>query len=1020
MRVPNKILFDTSRYRLGNLSSEMYKANETVTTGKRIQGIGDDPVGLSQVMNLKSSVSSMAQLDKNIGVGKTWLNSTDAGLESLKDLITQVNQEVSQLISASSGPQQRSDAVARVDSLLRQVVDIGNTRVNGRYIFGGSRTETPPFIYNDSAVPPSVSYEGDHEAFRIRTGENKAVEVGRDGSTVFYTDHVAVNSTNNTLVFQEDRGLGSAFRKTMTVELPTGDYSGKSLALEVEKRMNALSSEEGYGLDYAVTYDAENQSFSIRETSGAQGEFVRTEILWKTGGEPRIENAGVTGEIPAESLQITLKNPDALTRATEADTPMRLVWDGKDSFIVKDNPGYVLPSKLTPVDGRIALDLTDSGVADVEITLDMETIQSGDSIFFSLVPFKGNTSIGREMGFYEVNTSLNPPTGSVKPAYITEMEIDASNLNIDFAETDALGNRVQVTAALTPGVYDDMAALTAEIKTAMEAVSPNGTSYAVSYDAEKSRFFIREDGGSLTSLELLWRTGPSAGLSSSGESFGFDVQNDVLTYPQSSVSPVLFKITSENNRLNFEETVGAVDSGALTAVLPAGSYRSMADFETALSDALNLASANGITYTASYDPGTRRFSITDDGGTDSVTFLWGSGADSGRSIASVLGYEGGSDVTIAAGSFPYQADADAVLFTVDSSNGRLDFQEVDEQGEAGDPVSIVLPEKEYADPLELAADIQTRMREASPSGIAYVVGYDAVNNRFSIRGGGEGVSETRLLWKSGPNADRSLAETLGFDPQRDAITTFPASDRTVVRVTVDGGNNKLDFREVMQNGDHEDFCELTARIPEGVYTDMADLARAVERAMESESRNKGFGVAYTVSHDAETGKFSIREEADRLHSLDLLFESGANRSLEKGGTGQSAAGLLGFDAQDRSMRPMESNREVEWSLFRTLNDLMADLADNDVSGLEQGLQRLETSFKHLNSLHADTGIRYNRLEIQEKIQVEMKLSLTERKSEIEDADMIEAIMNLQSRELAYQAAMSSTAKIMKMSIMDYL
>ena len=107
MRVPNKILFDTSQYRLGNLSSDMLKANETVITGKRIQGVGDDPVGLSQVMHLKSSVSSMAQLDKNIGVGKTWLNATDAAMDSLKDLITEVNLEVSKLITASAGPQER-------------------------------------------------------------------------------------------------------------------------------------------------------------------------------------------------------------------------------------------------------------------------------------------------------------------------------------------------------------------------------------------------------------------------------------------------------------------------------------------------------------------------------------------------------------------------------------------------------------------------------------------------------------------------------------------------------------------------------------------------------------------------------------------------------------------------------------------------------------------------------------------------------------------------------------------------
>ena len=49
-----------------------------------------------------------------------------------------------------------------------------------------------------------------------------------------------------------------------------------------------------------------------------------------------------------------------------------------------------------------------------------------------------------------------------------------------------------------------------------------------------------------------------------------------------------------------------------------------------------------------------------------------------------------------------------------------------------------------------------------------------------------------------------------------------------------------------------------------------------------------------------------------------------------------------------------------------------------------------------------------------------KARLAAVRSTIEDADMIEAIMNLQSIETTYQAALSSTAKIMKLSLVDYL
>ncbi|TWI72384.1 flagellar hook-associated protein 3 [Desulfobotulus alkaliphilus] len=1024
MRVPNKIMFDTSTYRLGRLNKDLYKANEVMSTGKRINHIDDDPVGLSQVMHLKSSVSSLQQLEKNISAGKTWLNATDAALDSMKDLVTEVNLEISKLITASAGPQERKDAVERIDGMLRQIVDLGNTQVNGNYIFGGSRTDKPPFIYHDSENPPRVSYEGDHEAFRIRTGDGKSMEVGRDGSKIFYMNHVEVNKTNNTLVFQEDNGQGVAFLKTMEVEIPTGVYTEKELAFEVEKRMNALSEKEGYGLSYAVDYNPVEKSFFIRERGGPGKEYIRTEILWSSGGEPRIENATVKGSIPPEKLEIFVHHPASITKATEKDKPFGLFWDGEGSFIVDNDPGYRLPGKITPENGVVRLDLSDNGFSDIEIKVDMDGIKKGDSITFSMVSFTGNTSIGREMGFYGTDTVLEKPVSTEPVNFITApLVIDATNQRIEFAETR--GNVRQVFSVDIPVAdYSDMNELAGVIKntmeTASEAANPGaGISYAVTYDEEKSRFFIREDGGTLTKLEMLWLTGPDAGENSAGAILGFTEPEHVLTYPMSRELPVLFDIGLGNNIINFEETVGGTESGQLTAEIPPGDYRSITDLETAVSGALTAASANGVVYTATYDAVTRKFSIDDGGATDSVNFLWESGSGRHRSMAKVLGYTDDRDVLIETADFPYTANGQATLFAITENNNTLDFQEVDENGRPGAVHTIRLPERDYANPHELAAHIQTEMRTASHSGIRYVVDYDP-DRGFSIRGGKEGVSETRLLWHTGPNAGSSMASTLGFLPYEDDITIFAAGDRPIVRIDVNDTNNRLDFREVMKKGDHTEFCELTALIPPGVYESMDDLALAVETALEKESRDRGFGIRYSVNYDEDTGKFSIKEKDERLYSLDLLFETGNHGAPERGGSGQSIAGVLGFPEKDVSSGPMESNRDVEWSLFRTLNDLMADLAANDVQGMQQGMQRLETSFKQLNSLHADTGIKFNRLEIQEKIQMDMKFSLEERRSHLEDADMIEAIMKLQSRELAYQAAMNSTSKVMKMSLMDYM
>ncbi len=75
---------------------------------------------------------------------------------------------------------------------------------------------------------------------------------------------------------------------------------------------------------------------------------------------------------------------------------------------------------------------------------------------------------------------------------------------------------------------------------------------------------------------------------------------------------------------------------------------------------------------------------------------------------------------------------------------------------------------------------------------------------------------------------------------------------------------------------------------------------------------------------------------------------------------------------------------------------------------------------NLRSLTSDTGAKLLRLESKENIIQDLELTYSERKSGIEDADMAEAIMELRAKETAYQAALASSAKVMKMSLVDFL
>ena len=131
MRVPNITLYDAMKLRLEDLTEELKFTNEIVTTGKQINNLSDDPIGLSQVLDLKSSISNIDQLGKNIDVGKTWLTGGESALTNVNEQILYVKNMGLQLVNASSNTTQRQDAVEIIDGVLRQLITLEPARTPG-------------------------------------------------------------------------------------------------------------------------------------------------------------------------------------------------------------------------------------------------------------------------------------------------------------------------------------------------------------------------------------------------------------------------------------------------------------------------------------------------------------------------------------------------------------------------------------------------------------------------------------------------------------------------------------------------------------------------------------------------------------------------------------------------------------------------------------------------------------------------------------------------------------------------
>ena len=103
-----------------------------------------------------------------------------------------------------------------------------------------------------------------------------------------------------------------------------------------------------------------------------------------------------------------------------------------------------------------------------------------------------------------------------------------------------------------------------------------------------------------------------------------------------------------------------------------------------------------------------------------------------------------------------------------------------------------------------------------------------------------------------------------------------------------------------------------------------------------------------------------------------------------------------------------------------LNKFGINFAELQSQGLSQSMADLEEVMSDLSSQISDFGARANRMNIQKEIYANLELANQENLSEKQDTDITKAILDLKSKEVAYQAALAAAAKTMQLSLVDYL
>ena len=117
-----------------------------------------------------------------------------------------------------------------------------------------------------------------------------------------------------------------------------------------------------------------------------------------------------------------------------------------------------------------------------------------------------------------------------------------------------------------------------------------------------------------------------------------------------------------------------------------------------------------------------------------------------------------------------------------------------------------------------------------------------------------------------------------------------------------------------------------------------------------------------------------------------------------------------FDAGD----PLDGN------VFQVLRAVADALRTGDMERAQLGLTRIDGAIETMGKAQVELGARSKQVEEvgmrNQSVAIELKFAL----AEVEDTDMVEAIIALQAQELAYQSALAVTAKVIQPTLLDFL
>ncbi|PKH55726.1 flagellar hook-associated protein 3 [Shewanella sp. Choline-02u-19] len=159
MRISTAQMFHQNLNSVTQKQSATSQIIEQLSTGKRVNTAGDDPVAAVGIDNLKQQNSVVDQFLKNIDYATNRLSVSESKLGSAETVTSSIREQVLRSVNGTLSDSDRQTIADEMRGSLEELMAIANSKdESGNYLFGGFNTNNQPFEFDASG---NAIYNGD-------------------------------------------------------------------------------------------------------------------------------------------------------------------------------------------------------------------------------------------------------------------------------------------------------------------------------------------------------------------------------------------------------------------------------------------------------------------------------------------------------------------------------------------------------------------------------------------------------------------------------------------------------------------------------------------------------------------------------------------------------------------------------------------------------------------------------------------------------------------------------------------